>query len=139
MAHFAKIENSQVIQVIALDNSVLHNTEFPDSEPIGQEFIRKIGLSGLWLQTSYNGNFRKNYAGVGYTYNRTYDAFIAPKPHHSWKLNPNTCIWESPIPHPADGLLYMWDEQLKLWIEDSEAEVIASADIVKTPPDYEVD
>jgi hypothetical protein len=78
MAHFARIENGIVAQVIVVNNETLGNLEFPESEAVGQEFIASLGLDGTWLQTSYNGNFRSIYAGSGMTYNAELDEFIAP-------------------------------------------------------------
>lgn len=78
MAHFAKVENGIVTQVIVVNNETLGNLEFPESEPIGQEFIASLGLDGEWLQTSYNANFRGVYAGAGFTYDAELDEFVAP-------------------------------------------------------------
>jgi hypothetical protein len=98
MAYFAKInKNNIVTQVIVAD----------------QEFIDL--QEGTWLETSKNG-YRKNYAGIGYTYDSIKDAFIPPKPYPSWILNENTCRWESPIPYPNDGEWYKWDEINQQWI-----------------------
>jgi hypothetical protein len=81
MAHFAKINESNIVtDVIVVGNENCGNKEFPESEPIGQQFLKSIGISGTWLQTSYNSKFRKNYAGIGYTYDFSRDAFISPKP-----------------------------------------------------------
>lgn len=79
MAHFAKIDNNMVLQVIVVDNSDCGGLEFPDSEPVGQEFLASLGLEGEWLQTSYNNNFRGTYAGVGFTYDEESDTFVAPE------------------------------------------------------------
>jgi hypothetical protein len=79
MAHFAKVENNIVDQVIVVSNDDCNNLEFPESEPVGQAFIASLGLSGEWLQTSYNANFRGVYAGVGYTYDEDSDCFVAPE------------------------------------------------------------
>ena len=78
MAHFAKVENNIVDQVIVVSNDDCNNLEFPESEPVGQAFIASLGLSGEWLQTSYNNNFRGTYAGVGFTYDADTDEFLAP-------------------------------------------------------------
>ena len=121
MAHFAKLdENNVVIEV-----NVVHNNELLDSN--GQELEQKgidflINWSGgytNWKQTSYNGNFRKNYAGVGYTYDASKDAFIPPKPFNSWTLNETTCLWESPVPYPSptNGKMYRWNEDVVNWVE----------------------
>lgn len=117
MAHFAKLdENNVVIQV----NSV-HNNELlqdgVESETKGIQFL--IDWSGgytNWKQTSYNGNFRKNYAGIGFTYDSTRDAFIEPQPFPSWVLNEDTCRWDAPTPMPTDDQPYRWDEPTTSWV-----------------------
>ena len=103
MSHFAKISGS---------NNVV--TEVIVSE---QDFINsgKVGDSFNWVQTSYNHNFRKNYAGVGFTYDRERDAFIPPQPFNSWLFNENTCLWDSPVPYPEDGNCYRWNEEKLNW------------------------
>lgn len=78
MAHFAKIENGTVVQVIVINNGTLEDLDFPDSEAVGQEFIASLGLDGTWKQTSYNANFRGKYAGIGDTYDAELDEFVAP-------------------------------------------------------------
>lgn len=78
MAHFAKIQNNLVTQVIVISNETLDNLDFPESEPVGQEFIASLGLEGTWKQTSYNNNFRGKYANMGYTYDPELDKFIEP-------------------------------------------------------------
>lgn len=115
MAHFAEIGlNNKVLRVI-----VVHNNELlvdgEESEAKGAEFCRGL-LGGTWVQTSYNGNFRKNYAGKGYTYDAERDAFIPPQPYASWVLNENTCRWDAPTPMPSDGQEYRWDEPTTSWI-----------------------
>ena len=118
MAHFAKIdENNIVQQVIVVTNEDCGNLEFPESEIIGQTFLNSIGLNGIWKQTSYNSNFRKNYAGIGNVFDESRDAFIGVKPFPSWVLNEETCQWESPIPRPNDDKLYDWDEENLTWKE----------------------
>ena len=101
MSHFAKLENNVVTQVIVAE----------------QDFINsgQVGDSFLWVQTSYNGNFRKNYAGVGYTYDRIRDAFIPPKPYPSWLLNEDTCLWDAPVAMPDDDQRYTWNEETSNW------------------------
>lgn len=111
MAHFCKIENNIVTQVIVADT---------------QEWC-EAALGGEWVQTSYNTQggvhvkggtpLRKNYAGVGYTYDREKDAFIPPQPYPSWTLNEETCLWESPIPYPEDGGFYTWNEEKVEWLK----------------------
>ncbi len=119
MAHFAQIdEASIVLQVIVINNSEILDQNGVESEAVGVTFCRSLfGQDTNWVQTSYNGNFRKNYAGIGYTYDVGRDAFIAPKPFPSWVLNEETCQWESPIPYPDDGKVYRWDEDTQQWVE----------------------
>lgn len=120
MAHFAQIdENNVVVQVLVV----------PDAqEDRGQEFLADdLGLGGTWKKTSYNTQggvhlnggtpFRKNYAGIGYTYDAARDAFIPPKPFASWTLNAETCLWEAPVPMPTDGKIYTWNEEDLAWDE----------------------
>jgi hypothetical protein len=117
MAHFAKLNNKNIVeQVIVIDNNDIQNLEFPDSEPIGQQFIQSLGLEETWIQTSYNGNFRKNYAGIGFVYDNDLDAFIPPQPYPSWVLDTTRGIWEPPIPYPVNDNDYVWDEQLQQWV-----------------------
>lgn len=117
MAHFAKLDsNNIVIAVHAISNSVILKTDGTESELKGKQFLNSLYGSAKWVQTSYNRNFRKNYAGVGYTYDSTRDAFIPPKPYSSWVLNETTCLWESPVAHPTDGSICEWDEDNQQWI-----------------------
>ena len=111
MGHFAKVENGLVTQVIVAE----------------QDFIDSGAVGHGWIQTSYNTlggqhpenrPLRKNYAGIGYSYNDVLDAFIAPQPYPSWILNKDTCLWDSPVPHPTDGKVYAWDEATINWVED---------------------
>lgn len=118
MAHFAQLdENNVVLQVIVVSNDVIQNLPFPESEPIGIDFCKSLlGANTIWKQTSYNNNFRKNYAGIGYTYLPQSDVFIAPKPekYPSWVLNSNY-DWVPPLPRPTDTV-YTWDENTINWI-----------------------
>ena len=108
MAHWAEIdENNIVIRVTVGDNNA------PDE---GYQWLID-NLGGTWVKTSYNGNIRKNYAGIGFTYDEERDAFIAPKPFESWILNEDTCNWKAPIPYPTDGKTYRWDEPTVSWVE----------------------
>jgi hypothetical protein len=108
MAHWAEIDESNfVVRVTVGDNNE------PDE---GYQWLMD-NLGGTWVKTSYNGNIRKNYAGIGYTYDATKDAFIAPKPFESWILNKETCRWEAPSPMPTDDKNYRWDEPTISWIE----------------------
>ena len=110
MSHFAKVENGIITQVIVAEQDVIDSGTFGTG----------------WIQTSYNTiggqhpegrPLRKNYAGVGFTYDATRDAFIPPKPFASWVLNENTCLWDAPTPYPDDGKEYTWDETTISWIE----------------------
>ena len=113
MAHFAQInENNMVTQVIVVEQDTLNTGLFGDP--------------ASWIQTSYNTRggqhpegrpLRKNYAGIGYTYDPTRDAFIPPKPFNSWGLNEETCLWQAPVPYPTDDKMYLWDEETVNWIE----------------------
>jgi hypothetical protein len=109
MSHFAKVNfNTKLVEQVLVAE---------------QDFVDK--LPGLWIQTSYNTHggvhklggtpLRKNYAGVGFTYDAAKDAFIPPKPHNDWILNEESCLWEAPIAYPSDGLLYMWNEENANW------------------------
>ena len=100
---------------MAVNNEVLKDENGVEQESIGQEFCRNL-LGGIWIQTSYNSNFRKNYAGIGYTYDAERDAFIPLKPFNSWLLNEETCQWEPPTPMPNDGQHYVWNEETISWI-----------------------
>ncbi len=114
MSHFAQIdENNIVTQVIVIEQDVVDSGLFGDPNS--------------WIQTSYNTHggthllggtpLRKNYAGIGYTYDNTRDAFIPPKPFNSWTLNETSCLWEAPTPMPTDGKIYTWDEATTSWVE----------------------
>jgi len=119
MGHFAKLDDqSIVIDVNVVNNETLNNLPFPESEPVGVAFLTEwSGGYTNWKQTSYNASFRKNFAGVGYTYDSVLDAFIAPKPFPSWLLNTTTCQWEAPISYPTDGKRYYWNEDTQQWVE----------------------
>jgi hypothetical protein len=118
MAYFAQLDDaSLVINVIAVNNDTIDNLPFPESEPIGVAFCQSLyGSDTVWKQTSYNSNFRKNYAGFGFTYDSVLDAFIPPKPYPSWLLNTTTCKWNAPVPKPQDGQIYYWDEATLSWV-----------------------
>jgi hypothetical protein len=128
LSHYAKVENNIVTQVIVAEPEFFDT--FVDTTP------------GEWLKTSYNmkggiyynpetnqpaedqsiinedeGRKRKNYAGIGYTYDKTRDAFIPPKPFNSWILNEDSCLYEAPVPYPIDDKIYKWDEEVANWIE----------------------
>jgi hypothetical protein len=111
MSHFAQLdENNIVTRVLVIEQDVIDTGLFGDPS--------------LFVQTSYNTRggqhpegrpLRKNYAGIGYTYDATRDAFIPPQPYPSWILNEDTCLWESPVPYPSDGEIYIWEEVLQEW------------------------
>jgi len=119
MAHFAQIENNLVTQVIVVDNSNILDAQGIESEVVGAQFCTDL-LGGTWVQTSYNDNMRKNYAGVGSTYDVTRDAFISLQPYPSWVLVEDTCQWEAPVPYPEvteDSTdFYIWDEDTTSWV-----------------------
>tara|TARA_B100000424_G_scaffold84653_1_gene63316 strand:- start:316 stop:1059 length:744 start_codon:yes stop_codon:yes gene_type:complete len=124
MAHFAKLDlDSKVVTVEVVSNDIA------TTEQAGVDFLNTLyGTSDVWKQTSYNTvanehklggtPFRKNFAGMGYTYDSDKDAFIGPQPYASWILDETTCTWKAPIPYPDDGLFYKWDEQT--YQEDNE-------------------
>ena len=118
MAHFAQLdENNIVTQVIVVSNDDIKDSEGNESELTGIAFCKSLlGPNTIWKQTSYNNSIRKNYAGIGFTYDATLDAFIAPKPYNSWILNETTCIWEAPVAYPNDGNMYAWDEETTSWV-----------------------
>ena len=119
MAYFAQLDDASIVlQVLAVNNDTIDNLPFPESEPVGIAFLQSIfGDAIVWKQTSYNSNFRKNYAGIGFNYDSVLDAFIAPKPYPSWTLNTETCRWKPPVPRPKDGKIYTWDEDVVNWVE----------------------
>ena len=126
MASFAKIGlNNKVIEVLSVVNEVLHDSNGIEQEAIGIDFLTKLTGYPVWKQTSYNTHggvhssggtpFRKNHAGIGYTYDETRDAFIPPKPFNSWILNEDTCLWNAPVAKPIDDNKYSWNEQTLSW------------------------
>lgn len=117
MAHFAQLdENNVVTQVIVVANSDTADASGVEKEHIGAAFCERL-FGGTWKQTSYNGNKRKNYAGIGYTFREDIDAFVPPKPYASWTLNETTVQWEAPVAMPDDGGIYTWDEDNQAWVE----------------------
>ena len=115
MSHFARIdENGLVLQVVVVDNKDTADASGVEKEHIGAAHLEKI-LGGNWKQTSYNGNMRKNYAGIGYTYRSDIDAFVPPQPFPSWTLNADA-QWEAPVAMPTDGEMYTWDEDTTSWV-----------------------
>ena len=115
MAHFARIdENNIVTSVVVVENKDTADASGVEKEHIGAAHLEKI-LGGTWKQTSYNGNFRKNYAGIGYSFDGQRNAFIPPKPFNSWVLVEETCQWKAPVDMPNDGQMYTWDEDSTSW------------------------
>jgi hypothetical protein len=106
MAHFAKIEDGIVTQVVVVDD---------EHEASGEAYLKSLGLDGKWIQTSYNANIRKHFSGIGYAYSESLDAFIPPQPYESWLLNEETCTWSAPVEKPTDNRC-AWDEQSLSWI-----------------------
>ena len=130
MASFAKIENNIVTIVVSVVNEVLKDSNGVEQEAIGVQFLRTLynEPNTIWKQTSYNTNagihslggtpFRKNHAGIGFTYDENRNAFIAPKPYNSWILNEDTCIWKAPVAYPVDNNInniYTWNEEILKW------------------------
>ena len=118
MAYFAQLDDDNtVVQVIAVSNNDAPDPAPGNSEPAGQAFIASLGLTGRWLQTSYNGHIRKNYAGIGYLYDEQRDAFIPPQPYPSWFLDETTCLWQPPVPYPTGDGMWSWDEDTHTWVQ----------------------
>jgi hypothetical protein len=126
MASFAKIGlNSKVIEVLSVHNNVLKDSNGVEQEVNGIDFLTKLTGWAIWKQTSYNTvggvhikggvPFRKNHAGIGYTYDEDRDAFIPPKPFNSWILNEDTCLWNAPVAKPQDNNQYKWNESTLTW------------------------
>lgn len=118
MAHFAKIGTDNIVtNVIVVNNEDVLDENNVEQEALGIDFIHNLynDNTTVWVQTSYNNSFRKNYAGIGHTYDETRDAFYAPQPYPSWTLNENTCLWEAPTPYPDDGEMYIWNEETLTW------------------------
>ena len=129
MAHFAELNDNGVVQrVIVVSNKDTADANAVEKESIGQAFCERL-FGGNWVQTSYNGNFRKRYAGIGYKYDAALDAFIAPQPYPSWTLNEVEWLWEPPVPQPStvpDGThifddgnaagSWVWDESTVDWV-----------------------
>tara|TARA_Y100001973_G_C5059580_1_gene261973 strand:+ start:313 stop:687 length:375 start_codon:yes stop_codon:yes gene_type:complete len=123
MAHFAKLGIGNIVTAVHVVSNDVATTE-----QAGVDFLNDLYKTrDVWKQTSYNTvggehllggiPFRKNYAGIGFKYDQTRDAFIPPKPFESWTLNENTCLWKAPTPMPTDGKVYKWNEETKTWDE----------------------
>tara|TARA_Y100000296_G_C5130616_1_gene235343 strand:+ start:670 stop:1035 length:366 start_codon:yes stop_codon:yes gene_type:complete len=118
MAHFARIDKNNIVQSVhVVDNENLLNEHGKEEEVFGIVYLNKVhGVGFTWVQTSYNSNFRKQYAGVGFTYDKTNDVFIAPQPFPSWTLNASF-DWQPPTAMPDDGKFYSWNEDTTTWDE----------------------
>jgi hypothetical protein len=111
MAHFAKLGKGNIVERV----EVVHNN-IATTEQEGINFLNNLYKTrDVWIQTSYNNNFRKNFAGIGFRYDDIKDAFIAPQPFPSWTLNEDTCRWEAPVSKPDDGQRYNWNETNQTW------------------------
>ena len=121
MAHFAKLDNNNIVLAVHVVNNDVIMVEGIESEQVGIDFLTDLHGHSNWKQTSYNAKgsgFRKNYAGIGYIYNEQLDAFHAPQPYASWSLNPETATWEPPVMHPTEGH-WKWDEENQVWVESN--------------------
>ena len=116
MASFVKLENGIVVQGTVVNNAELLDENGVESESKGIAFCSNL-LGGTWKQTSYNARIRKNYAGIGYTYDETLDAFVPPKPFNSWLLDTDKAQWKAPVDMPVDDKRYTWDEATTSWVE----------------------
>ena len=126
MSHFACLDTNNVVtQVIVVSNPDTSTAQGEEKESIGIAFCERL-LGGTWVKTSYNGNIRKNYAGIGYTYDSGRDAFIPPKPYASWVLDETTCRWNAPVAMPSDAgqgdppKMYTWDESTTNWVASTQ-------------------
>ena len=119
MAHFAQLENNIVKQVIVVSNQDILDENGQESEQKGIDFCSNL-LGGTWLQTSYNAKIRKNYAGIGYKYDATLDAFIPPKTFASWVLDEAKAQWKAPVDMPTDDKIYTWNEATTSWVKVAE-------------------
>ena len=122
MAHFAKIDSSNVVtEVVVVNNAVITNESNQEVEQLGIDFCTQLYGAGTYKHTSYNSNMRKNMATIGSTYDSTRDAFIRPKRYTSWILDESTCRWKPPVDEPSDSetkggnVLYQWDESSTNW------------------------
>ena len=111
MAHFAKLGVGNIVERVEVVSNDIATTE-----QAGIDFLNNLyNTRDVWKQTSYNNNIRKNFAGIGFKYDQTRDAFIAPKPYESWLLNESTCRWEAPVAYPDDDNIYTWNETTQTW------------------------
>ena len=119
MAHFAQIdENGIVLRVIVVNNEDCKDAHGVEKEVYGELFCKTLfGAETKWVQTSYHGHIRKNFAGIGYKFDPALDGFVPPQPYPSWRLNEEKCLWAAPAPMPTDGKMYNWDEPTTSWVE----------------------
>lgn len=116
MAHFAQLDiTNTVVNVVVVGNDTINNTQFPESEELGINFLQSLYPNTTWKQTSFSSSFRKRYAAIGYTYSPKYDAFIPPKYFKSWKFDEQKCCWVAPVEKPTDEKIYAWDEESLAW------------------------
>jgi hypothetical protein len=120
MAHFAKLDENNVVLAVHVVNNDVITIDGVESEQAGIDFLTELYGHASWKQTSYNGTSRKNYAGVGMTYDASRDAFVSAKPFPSWVLNEDTCRWEAPAAYPTDDKRYTWNEATTSWVERTE-------------------
>lgn len=118
MAHFAELSSDNIVlRVVVVNNADILDADGNESEEIGIAFCQTLfGAGTRWAQTSYNGKVRARYAGVGYTFDSVRNAFIAPQPYPSWTLDEATTEWVAPVAYPADGGVYVWDENTVGWV-----------------------
>lgn len=117
MAHFAKLnENNIVTEVVVVNNDILLEVDGTESENKGKTFLNLVFGASNWVKTSYNGNFRKQFAGIGYIYDSNNNVFISPRPFESWTLDENF-DWQPPVNIPSDfnGINYLWNEENQNW------------------------
>lgn len=117
MAHFAKLDDNNTVTAVHVVNNDVITVNGIESEQAGIDFLTNLHGHSNWKQTSYSGSTRKNYAGVGFTYDASRDAFLLPKPFESWVLDEVTCQWNAPVAYPTDGKSYYWDEETSSWTE----------------------
>ena len=118
MAHFAKIGlNNKVTNVITVHDNVLKDADGVEQEVLGVQYLENLTGWSIWKQTSYNRNIRKNFAGIGHTYDENRDAFISPKPYPSWILNETTCAYNAPVAQPDNENNYTWNEDIVNWVQ----------------------
>ncbi len=119
MAHFAKLDENNVVLAVHVVNNEVITVDGVESEKIGIDFLTELHGHALWKQTSYNSSIRANFAGVGYSYSPDFDVFIAPRPYPSWKLNYTTYEWEAPVvmPEEIEGFIWKWSEYNLEWIK----------------------